>query len=358
MTILDRYIVRRFTAVLIFSLVAFISIFIIVNFIEKLDDFLDQNVPKNLIAEYYLYQLPYIIVLTLPVAMLLSSLFSVGKMSRDNELTAIKAAGISLYRTLAPLFGIGLLVSLFALAFSEWVVPPASARVSYITDEYLEKHRQRWRKRINDVILQDDLGRRISMRYFDAANNIGQTVSIRRLQERTLIHRIDARTIKWEDGVWVLYEGFERTFEGEKETAIPFERRVLPGLTLTPEDFSRPLKKPEEMSYSELERFITEVRRNGGEAQRWLVDLHLKLAIPFANLIIVLFGAPLSSPKRRSGTAMGFGISLAICFIYFGITKSAQTMGQNGSLQPLLAAWIANIVFAFSAMVVMAKVPK
>ena len=321
MTILDRYLTRQFVTVLIFSLIAFISIFIIIDFVEKLDDYLNENVPKLIIFKYYIYQLPYIIVLTLPVAMLLSSLFSIGKMARQNEIVAMKAAGLSLYRLLLPIFILAFLVSCLAIFFGETVVPFASTKTTYITDEYLEKKRERWRKRITNIYVRDDQGRRISMRSFDAVKNIGTKVSVQRFEGQSLVQRLDAQRIVWEDSVWVLYNGAEHRFVGGNTDFRKFDREILRDENLKPSDFSKVLKKTEEMSFEELKEFIAEVRRNGGSTHQWLVDLYLKIAIPFANFIIVLFGAPLSSPKRRGGAATGFGISLAICFVYFGTLR-------------------------------------
>ncbi|NOY60754.1 MAG: LPS export ABC transporter permease LptG [Calditrichaeota bacterium] len=358
MKTLDKYISRHFLNILFFALVAFITIFVIVDLVDRLDVFIARQVPKIIILKFYIYYMPYIVVLTLPIAMLLASLFSIGTMARHNEIVAMKAAGMSLYRILLPVFIIGFIVSWGALWFGEYVVPVASVKRSYIVDEYLEKQRQAWRKRIKDIYITDSLGRKISMRYYDAARDIGHIVSIRTFVGDSLTKRIDARRMVWEDSAWVLYEGYERAFPENPENTSPFKRKTLSDENLMPEDFRKILKQPEEMSYKELAEFIKEVRKNRGNVERWMVDLHLKIAVPFASFIIVLFGAPLSSPKRRSGTAMGFGISLAVCFIYFGIVKTAQTMGHNGNLPPLISAWVANIIFGVAGFFVLIKAPK
>jgi lipopolysaccharide export system permease protein len=358
MTILDRYITRNFVSILVFALIAFISIFVIVDFIEKLDDFISQNVPKLIILEYYIFQLPYIIVLTLPVAMLLSSLFCIGNLARQNEITAMKASGLSLFRILMPIFIFATIVSIGAFFFGEWVVPAASVKMNYITDEYLEKQREGWRKKIRDVYMRDNQDRYIMIRSFDAAKNVGHMVSIQKFDGERLASRIDAEQMCWEDSSWILYNGAVHIFFPDSIQFKKFEKQALTDENLIPADFSKVLKKTEEMSYGELKVFIEQVKRNGSRPEQWLVDLYLKISIPFANLIIVLFGAPLSSQKRRGGAATGFGISLAICFIYFGIVKTAQTMGHSGYLSPIVAAWIGNLIFAFAGLIILAKVPK
>jgi lipopolysaccharide export system permease protein len=358
MTILDRYILKKFISILIFALIAFITIFIIVDLVERLDTFIDRDVPKIVIFQYYVYYMPFIVVLTLPIAMLLSSLFSIGNMARQNEIVAMKSSGQSLYRILLPVFLISLIVSLGALYFGENAVPYSSTKRAQITDEYFEKHRSAWRKRIKDIYATDALDRKITMKYYDASRDVGYTVSIKKFSGDTLLYRIDAQKMTWMDSLWVLYNGSERVFPESPETTIRFTQKPFLDQNLEPDDFRKVLKQPEEMSYGELQEFIQEVKTNGGGIEKWLVDLHLKLAVPFANFIIVLFGAPLSSPKRRSGTATGFGISLAICFVYFGIVKFAQTLGHNGHLSPAFAAWVANYIFGLAGIIVLIKAPK
>jgi len=358
MRVLDRYLSRSFLSVLLFSFIAFICIFVIVDGIEKLDIYIEQDIPKLVVGQMYLYYIPYIVVLTLPVAMLLSSLFSVGTMARNNEIIAMKASGLSLYRILAPLFIIAMLISIGALAFGEYVVPRASAARAELMTQYMEKRRQAVKRRLNNVYARDSLGRRISIRSFDSETNIGYKVNIRQLDGLRLSMHIYAERMAWEERKWVLYQGVERQFIEDREQVNRFERLELNDCDLMPETFAKVLKKPEEMSYWELKSFIGEVERNGGDPNHWLVDLYLKISIPFANFIIVLFGAPLSSPKRRSGTATGFGISLAICFTYFGIVKTAQSLGQNGMFPPLFAAWIANVIFLVAGLIVLFKAHK
>ncbi|MDW7681345.1 MAG: LptF/LptG family permease, partial [bacterium] len=146
-----------------------------------------------------------------------------------------------------------------------------------------------------------------------------------------------------------------RRFSGWDEEVVYADSLVFKTLVFKPNDIARVQKKAEEMSYWELNKFIQEIRRTGGKADRWLVELHLKIAFPFANLIIILFGASLASRKTRSGTAVSFGVSLFICFLYFGFIKVGQSLGHNGSLHPLLAAWIGNIVFGSGGLYLLLK---
>ncbi|MBN1466038.1 LPS export ABC transporter permease LptG [candidate division KSB1 bacterium] len=357
MTILDRYITRKFVQILLFAIVGFISVFVIVDLIENLDTFLNNHYPIKAVIDFYLNYIPFILVLVLPVAMLISALFSVGNLARQNEIVAMKAAGVSLYRIFLPLFVIAIFVSLIAMGIANYLVPRATERQSDLREQY-ENNRSR-QQRLDDIYIRDEQDRRITMRYYNVLNNVGNTVSIRTFQGDTLKSRVDAKKITWQDSLWLLQTGYERYFTAEGEIASPFDQRQFFSATLLPDNIAKQLKIPEEMSYNELKDFIKEVERNGADPDRWRVDLYLKIALPFANFIIVLFGSPLSSSQtRRSGAAKGFGISLAVTFVYFGILKTTQAMGHNGKIEPLLAAWFANIVFGVIGMIVLIRARK
>ncbi|MBN1348188.1 LptF/LptG family permease, partial [candidate division KSB1 bacterium] len=149
MRILDTYISKKFLGALIFTLVAFFAIFIIIDLIDRLGDFLSHDVPKIIIFEYYLYYLPFILVLILPVAILLSCLFSIGGLAKNNELVAMKASGQSLQRILLPLFVLGLVISLLMIYFGERVVPFTNQKMYNIERVYLHKHTHFSQRRSN-----------------------------------------------------------------------------------------------------------------------------------------------------------------------------------------------------------------
>jgi lipopolysaccharide export system permease protein len=359
MRILDKYIIRNFLGTLLFALIAFTAIYIIIDVVGFMDKFIDRNVGFLIVAKYYLFYLPYIIILTLPVATLLASLFSVGQLSRYNELIAMQSSGLSLYRILSPLLVLGVIISLFAVYAGERFVPYTNQQKKETYQTYVDKVNNRnLETQTRDISLQIDKNRWLLIGFFDTNENTAFKVSIQNYQQNQLIKRIDSPRMIWENDRWRLINGYIRQFIDNKETAEVFEELELQDLRFKPEDIAKVQKKAEEMSYWELKNFIKEVKRTGGNPDRWLVDLYLKIAFPFATFIIILFGAPLASRKTRSGTAISFGISLFICFLYFGIIKVGQSMGHNGTLPPLFAAWMGNLFFGMGAIYILIKSSK
>jgi lipopolysaccharide export system permease protein len=383
MRLLDQYISRKFLFNLVFALAAFIIIYVTVDLVEGLSDYIDKKVPAMVIASYYFYYVPFIVVLTMPVAMLLASMFSVGQLSKYNELTAMKAAGQSLYRLLLPLLTIGLLVSGAMIVFAEKVVPVANQRKAEVKHQYIERVPQNLPGRLSNLYFQESISnhledkdplaaaahpskvRRVFIGHYDPAAKTAYKVSVQSYDGVFITDRLDAgqmyRREKKVDGqpsYWVLTHGYRRHFDGAQEIASPFDTLAMPELSFTPHTLTEVQKAPEEMSYAELRQFIIEVARNGGNPERWLVDLYLKISFPFASFIIVLFGASFAAGKARSGGAVGVAMSMVICFFYFGTVKTAQSLGQSGTLNPLLAAWLANAVFLMAGLLVLVKARK
>lgn len=326
--------------------------------VGNLGKFIDKNVPKLTILRYYILYIPYIITLILPIAMLLASMFSVGQMAKHNELIAIKSTGISLNRILLPLLVLGFVFSLFALGFGEQIVPQANQQKANIENEYLDPFKRRSQTRITNIFWRDEMDRRIFIGRYDLRSKIAHRVTIQKYEGNQIIERLDARTMNWEDSTWVLKNGFKRTFTDDLEKAVAFTSLTDLHLDFVPEQLIEHQSDPEDMSYNELKRFIHEVIRNGGDPKQWQVDLNFKLSTPFANFILILFGAPLASSKNRSGAIIGLIVSIVIYLLYFGFTRFIQTLGQVGTLPPVFSAWLTNGVFFISGLFLLVFIRK
>ncbi|MFC2088545.1 LPS export ABC transporter permease LptG [Calditrichota bacterium] len=355
MKLLDKYLIKKFLFDLLFGISAFIAIFLIVDLIENIDKFIDKKATAIQVILYYIYYIPHIISLTLPVGMLLATLFSIGNMTQHNEIVAQKSAGVSLYRIFMPLFITAFVISIFAGLFSETVVPWASQRKYDLYRYDIKKNPRTIGKNRNNIYIQDTANRKTSIGFYNGRTNEAQKVSVLYFDGAVLLKRIDAQTMKWDNQKWTLRNIVERSFEDSLEEVISYPELIIDDLRFKPENLMELQKMPEEMSYTELDEFVDEMQSIGSEARKWLVELYLKISYPFANFIIVLFGAPLAARKRRSGTAVGVGISLLVCFIYFLFIRTGQVFGHQGTLSPFLGAWFGNIIFAVAGLFTLIK---
>jgi lipopolysaccharide export system permease protein len=361
MTLLDRYLVKKFFVNFILATAAFVVIFLVVDLIENIDDFLNKGATLYVTALYYLYYIPYIISLTLPVCLLLACLFSLGNMSQHNEIMAQKSAGISLYRLFIPLFIIGLLMSAVAGLLNESIVPWCNKnRLDLKSANYdLAKaaESQKKKKTENNLTIQDK-NRIVTISTYISKTKTGRNISILNFNDAVLVHRFDARELVWLDEKWVLVDVTEMIFNDSGDTFLEHDTLKTIELNFEPDDLGELETQPEEMRYSELQAFVKQREEIGGDVRKWVVELYLKISYPFASFIIILFGAPIAAQKRRSGTAVGIGISLMVCFIYFILIRTGQVMGHQGDLPPWLAAWIGNIVFGTAGILGLIKTRK
>ncbi len=369
LTIFDRYIIRQFLISFLFGLLAFVLIFVVIDMMEKLDDFIDANAPVQTILQYYVTFTPEIIKLMTPVAMLLGALFVVGRLSNQNELAAMKSSGVSLYRLLVPFVAVSLVVSGLSIYFSGWIVPYANQKKFAIERAHLSRSQSGFTR--YDIFFQEGRTRLISMNYYDSHSKLANRVSIQEFADSNLTvlqRRYDALQMEWMAGGsmqqltgaegWVLVRGAVREFNGQEQQMRTFERLPLGKLSITPDDMEKKQRKPDEMDYPELRQFIDNQRAAGQDVSRWMVDFHSRIAFPFASVIVVLFGVPFGSVKRRSGVALEFGICVAVTFIYLGFMKTSNVFGYNGDLNPLFTAWLANLIFLVLGIINLFRVQK
>jgi lipopolysaccharide export system permease protein len=385
MRILDRYLIRQFLFVLLFSLTAFWLIFVIVDLVENLDKFIDRHATLLVVAKYYLFYTPYIVVLALPVAMLLSCLFSLGQMAKHNELTAMKSAGISLYRILSPLFVLSFVISLLTLVVGESVIPFTYQKMMETKTVEIEKGKRNLDLLLQDVFVQGSGGIIFHLASYDTKAKMGTDVLVQRFEDNRIKEEIQAKKVNWTGNGWLFENGVEMVFSdslastpaldsvGRTESSPPpTEKRIVTGiekyeafdkllrldLKIKPEALTKRQKKPDEMGYFELYQYVKVKERSGQLVAKEATDLDLKISFPLVNFIIVLFGAPIAANPKRSGLAIGFAISLFIAFVYYTLIRMAQSFGYSGKLPPLLAAWVTNILFALLGIVLLIRAKK
>ncbi|MEW6754797.1 MAG: LptF/LptG family permease [Candidatus Latescibacterota bacterium] len=347
--LLDLYLLRRFLLSLSLSVVALLLVCVIIDLTENIDTFIDFAAHPAQVALYYVYHTPYWIVLTLPIAALLGTLFALAGLARHSEITAMKALGLSLCRQLMPVFLAAGLFSAAAFLFTDRVVPAATYRYNTIRDQITSYARADGSRR--QVLLQDAGDQLLYARTYDANVLRAYDVSYEQRRDGRLAVRLTARRMQWEEDTWVLQDGWRYLLDGGSRQPVPFARLALASLTLLPEDLARQQKRPEEMSYAELSRYIDRAVASGEDAARHRVDLHLKVSFPLTCFIVVLLGAPLGANARRAGLANSFGLGILICFVFYSCVKAGQALGWNQVVAPWVGAWAANLLFGALSLV-------
>ena len=357
--LIDRYIMREFLVSVLVALGLVVLVINLIDLWERMDTYLDRKATVMEVIHFHVSNLPYTLSIAVPVALLLGTIFALGRLARRNELIALRTAGVSLPRVLLPVLATAFIWSLGSLLFNESVVPAAN----------------RWRQHVNDVEIQGAppplVGRRNDVAYIGAHGRMYQIheynirtrtmkqVTIQQFQGDRLARRLDATEAKWEQDHWVFLDGYQRTFDAAgHESATHFDRLVVPDIAEKPSDFDRGVDDPSQMGFPGLEREIRRLRANGLDPRRYEVELGSRLALPFANFIVVLLGAPLAAASMEGGAARGFGIGLGIAFFYYGLLRLSQTVGQFTRVSPIFAPWLANIVFLVAGLLLLRRVSR
>ena len=353
MRILDRLVAWTFLRSFLLFIFAAPPLLILGDLTENLDDYLDRGVTLLDIGVAYFYKLPQFIQWSFPIAGLIATVFTVHNMTRHREIVAAKAGGISFHRTVLPLFVVGISLTVVALGLTE-IVPKGNRIAAQILLD--EDPMRSWR---SDFVYESENGLIWQVDRLTAGDGSMSDVIIERPPTSSIsgLHVI-ADAAMWHplDG-WTLRHGFFRTLTPDSaEKSIEFDRLRMAELTEKPEEFLEAPREPEEMTYAEIDNLAKIIQRTGGNAKELLVKREQKLAIPFATLVVILLGAPLATSSKRGGTALGIGISLGIVLFYILMLRVRAAFGEIGTLSPLAAAWLPNVVFLAVATVLLIRV--
>jgi len=357
-SVIDRYLVGEFLRYNLIALSGFVAFVLLFDALEKIDTFIDHDATWTEILRYYLNILPARAIVVAPVAPLLATFLALGSMTRFREIITVKTAGISLVRLFMPLYILGLLFSVITFFAAEWVMPPANRRAREIMEVDIRGHSPRnLGSRVNVKYLGQG-NRLYVIRRYDIARQAMVEPMIQEFEGERLSRRIDAAQGVYEKGKWKLYNGLERTFDLDgHESVVPFDS-LLVAFPERPSDFAREEVNPEEMTFPELRRYTNRVRDSGAAVEEYQTELHLRVAFPLANMIVILLASTLAVQMRRGGVALGFGFSLAIAFAYWCLVRAGQVLGNNGTLPPIVGAWLGNIVFILVGIIMVARTPK
>ena len=365
MKLLDRYIIRQFILSILVSMAAFIILFVAIDLMEKLDKFLDRKVPFDQVLDYYVNFTPQMISLVLPIALLLGSLFTTGKMSQQTEIVATRSAGMSLYRYMLPFVILGTIMSFAAVYFNGWILPRANARVDELQRKYDLPGSSSMGPQSN-LHLQEGIGEMVVIQNFTFEGARADRVGIYFFMPNDptkLYRRIDAKQMLWDSTKhkWHLVDAVERIFTGDSSKEVfrkVSDSASMMRFSFTPKELRERQLRYEELTNTQFQQRITIAKQAGQDTAHDEVDYYSKYAMAFTSLIVVLFGVPFASQKKRGGLAIQFAIAIGIAFFFLAFTKVSQTFGYTGAVDPILTAWLANVLFFLIALGVIIKVQK
>ena len=345
-SLLDRYLIAGFLKIFALSLLCLTGLYLVVDFFDRIENLLKAGAPLWTSLRYFLYKLPLLISRVVGFAALFSTLFFLGTLSRNHEITAMRSSGLSLRRISLPLLLCSLLLALLALFWNEGLVPIFARKAQDIYKTEVRK------KPLRSVLGTEDFwipgaGSFIRVGHFDTRENTLQGVSVFLLdRDFSLRGLIEAPAARWSGARWEAKGATEWTLLPNGQMSRRKLDLSIP-LSETPEDLKLFVREAEEFSLLELKKQIADLRGKGIDAKEYEVDLQIKFALPLLSPLLVLLGIPFALKHGPSGgMALSFGISLLVGLGYWFLTAFSVSLGHSGAVNPWIAAWVPNVTLA------------
>lgn len=345
--ILDRYVIRKYA--LLFSLVfaGLAALTVVITFFERINTVYDHKKSVSLLLQFLWHSFPEFANYILPVAALAAMLLSLGILTKFNEVTAMKAAGISLYRLVLPVVLLSVAVSLTSFYIQERVLPASNKKANRVWDTINDLPPRSYNPLERTWMVNRSKDRFFHYSYFDPGRSAFRQLTVLDFDSREwrLKRRLFAEHAILSERSLALTDGWQRRFEdGEPVPFERFERLDIP-LEETRDFFLKEWKEPSQMTMGELRGYIREVKDLGFDTGRLEVDWHSKLALPLVAVIMTLIGIPFAFAMGRRGTLVGIAVGVAIAMLYWGGIGFFRGLGYAGTLSPFLAAWAPNLLF-------------
>jgi len=350
MTVLNRYITVTYLKLLALTAGSFVAIYLVIDFLEKINRFSKGNGKPYYILVFYLLKIPAIINQVMPLAVLMSTLLTLGILSRSSEIIAMQSCGISLKRIAKPLLVIAFALSIFTFFSNEAIIPNTSQNMKYVEEVLIRGKSPNTFFRLNNIWYQDK-NYILQARLFipDTWTLKGVTLW-QKTDEMQPTKRLEAEDAVWNGYSWTLKNVVERSLSGGMVTETKTIASLPVSLQLKINDLKVWDKHAEDMGFFKLKRYTVKLQKAGYDPTKYQAQMYAKISMPFACLIMAFVGIPFSlRGGRSSGIALGIGLSIGIGFTYFIINAILISFGETGILPALVSAWATNFIFALSA---------
>ena len=358
--IIDWYIIRKFLGTFFFCMVLIMTIAVVFDFAEKIDNFMEKQAPwRAVVFDYYLNFIPYFATLFAPLFVFIAVIFFTSRMAVNTEIIAILNSGMSFRRMMWPYILSSLVIAVFIFYLTNFVIPQTALKRMDFEDKY---YRPQWRRvSVENIHRQVYPNVYVYMESYSPIYLRGRNFTIEKFDsEGKLVSKLSSPSVLWDStsSKWTATSYIVREIKGAEEI-ITKDTKIDTTLNISPKDFAREPGFVGTMKYRELYDYIDLLKLQGSdELKVFLIEKHRRYAHPFAVFILTLIGVSLSSKKIRGGIGMSIGIGLALSFSYILFLQFASQFSVKGNLNPMLAMWIPNLLYMVIAMILYKMAPK
>ncbi len=342
----NKYVFFRLFTITAFVLLILIFIFIMIDFSENSDDFTDRGATfLEIWSDYYLNYIPEMIRLVIPMAVFSACLFLTGQLSERLEITALKAAGVSLYRLIIPYIAFAIFCAVTISVLDAYVIPTSNkARIEF-EDKFIKQKNERIDR--NDVYREISENSILQVNYFDDEKNIAYRIRLINFDELSVKKTISATNMSWREdtGMWRLVSVRERVYSDSGFVENSFSG-IDTLLSILPQDLARSTSDIYQLTYPEARQYIASIERSGaGGINIPKVHFYGRLAYPLSIIVVVVVGFSVAAVRRRGGKGIYIAAGLSISFLYLAFMKIAEPFGAHGTISPELAATLPHAFF-------------
>jgi lipopolysaccharide export system permease protein len=357
MKILDLYIIRKFLGTFFFVVLLLVSVVSVIDYTEKNDDFLEHQLNAAQIAAYYVDFIPYVASLITPITVFIAVVFVTSKLAGNTEIIAILSSGVSFRRLMVPYMIGAMVIAGASFLLNGWVIPNANKDRIAFEIKYVKSPFYYDERNIHLKIAPD------AYAYMESYNNnadVGYRFTLERIQGNQMLAKLSARRIEWDSTAskWKLKNWTLHTFDGMDES---FETGTEMDTTLNihPKDFGSTYGLYETLTLTELDDHISLLRERGAnDIPLYQVEKYIRYMSPFTAVILTFIGVIMSARKARGGSGFQIALGFGIAFLFIIFFIFARSIAEAGSLQPMLAVWLPNIIFSVVGLALYKFVPR
>lgn len=358
MKILDLYILKRFLTSFFFVVILLVSVIVVIDITERLDDFLSCGAGfQSILVDYYLNFVPYIANMLSPITIFIATVFVTARMAAHTEIIAILSSGISFRRLLVPYLIGSTLIGIGTFFLIGWVIPKANKGRVDFENRYFEGEYFFEGRNVHMKIAPETY---VYLESYNSSMNIGYQFTLETIRQNKMLYKLKTDKIVWDSTkhVWHMDVFSERTLNNGKETYRQGHNKDL-SINLTPKDFGNTYMLHSTFTMPDLLNYIQELQDKGAEnVNVYLVEKYERITYPFAIVILTMIGVVVSARKSREGTGFQIAFGFMLAAIYILMVIVSRNFANVGDISPLVAAWIPNILFTLIGFQMYRNVPK
>lgn len=358
---IDRYIIGKFLGTYFFSIALILSIAVVFDINEHIDNFVEHNAPlKSIIFEFYLNFIPYFANLFSALFVFIAVIFFTSKLAENSEIIAMFSCGMSLKRLMRPYMISAAIIALLSYGLSSYVIPKGSIVRLEFSEKYIKKKKIDYARNVQMAVEPDVIA---YIERYEDFNKTGYRFSLDKFDDKKLVSHLTARSITYDTiggslYKWKLKDYMIRNLEGQREI-ITSGKSMDTIIAMEPADFLITKNQQETMTSPELKAYIAKQKARGlANIKEFEIEYHKRIAMAFASFILTTIGLTLSCKKTKGGMGLNLGVGLGLSFSYILFQTVSSTFSVNGNMPPILAVWIPNILYTIIAVILYIKAPK